>query len=135
MEGSAIRMLLLVDEGVPDSVTDFFRERGHDVRLVRELFLPGTPDPVIAAMGNELGATLVTWNLKGLNRRAGRAQAGEAPRFAKLGRIVFRCSAARASKRAEELIESIEFEHTQAQQRGDRPLAIEIAETSFSVMR
>lgn len=128
-------MLLLVDESVPDSVSDFFRERGHDVRLVRDLFLPGTPDPVIAAMGNEWGATLVTWSLKGLNRRAGRAPAGEAPRFAKLGRIVFRCSAAKASKRAEELIEWIQFEHTQVQRRGDRPLAIEIAETSFSVMR
>ena len=129
------RMILLIDESVPESVTDFFRERGHDVRLVRELFLPGTPDPVIAAMGNELGATLVMWSLKGLNRRAARVQAGDAPRFGRLGKIVFRCSAAGARKRAEALIESIEFEHTQAQRPGGQPLAIEISEAGFSVMR
>jgi hypothetical protein len=27
----------LIDENVPDSVSNFFRERGHDVRLVRDL--------------------------------------------------------------------------------------------------
>lgn len=129
------RMILLIDESVPEPVSDFFRERGHDVRLVRELFLPGTPDPVIAAMGNELGATLVLWSLKGLNRRAVRVQGGDAPRFGRLGRIVFRCSAARARRRAEDLIESIEFEHTQAQQPGGQPVAIEISEAGFTVLR
>ena len=43
-------MALLVDENVPASVATFLADRGHEVRLVRELFPAGTPDPVIAAV-------------------------------------------------------------------------------------
>ena len=61
-EGSPGRMLLLIDENVPRSVADLFRERGHDVRLVLDLFLPGTPDPVIATIGDRMSALVVTWD-------------------------------------------------------------------------
>lgn len=47
-------MPLLIDENVPDSVTHFLRERGHDVHLVRDILLPGTPDYVIAFIVDEM---------------------------------------------------------------------------------
>jgi hypothetical protein len=47
-------MVLLIDENVPDSVTNFFVERGHEVILVREALPAGTADQVVAAVGDRL---------------------------------------------------------------------------------
>ncbi len=128
-------MLLLMDENVPDSVTQFFRERGHDVRLVRELFLGGTPDPVIARLGDQMEAIIVTWNHKDFKRLVARVPLGESARLRQLGRISFRCNEAHGRRRAEELIDWIEFEYSQVQQRRDRRLMMEILETTFRVIR
>ncbi|MGI8857692.1 MAG: DUF5615 family PIN-like protein [Thermomicrobiales bacterium] len=127
-------MLLLVDENVPDSVSNFLRSRGHDVRLVRDLFPRGIPDPVIAARGNEFSAIVVTVD-KDFESIVRRIPEGNRNRFRNLGRISLRCSEVRAKKRVEELIESIEFEFVQAQRRRDQRLIIEITETSFRVVR
>ncbi|MEA2641644.1 MAG: hypothetical protein QOF51_3038 [Chloroflexota bacterium] len=130
-----VRMLILADENVPDSVAEFFRERGHEVHLVRELFLGGTPDPVIARIGDEMGAIIVTWNHKDFKHLAARIPSGEAARLRNLGRISFRCNEAHGRRRAEELIDLIEFEYAQVQQRHDRRLMIEILESVFRVIR
>jgi predicted nuclease of predicted toxin-antitoxin system len=55
-------MLLLIDENVPNSVAEIFASRGHEVRFVRDLFPAGTPDPVIATIGERLSAIVVTWD-------------------------------------------------------------------------
>ena len=128
-------MLLLVDENVPDSVSTFFRERGHDVWLVRDLFLPATPDPVIASQGDELGAIIVTWNHKDFKKLAAQIPLGQRQRFRNLGRINFLCKETRGKQRAGANIESIEFEYQQAQRRHDPRLLIEISETSFRVLK
>jgi predicted nuclease of predicted toxin-antitoxin system len=128
-------MLLLIDENVPNSVAQFFRERGHDVRLVRELFLGGTPDPIIARLGDQMGAIIVTWNHKDFRRLAARIPTGASERFRRLGRINFRCNEAHGRRRAQELIEWIEFEYAQVQQRRDKRLMMEILENSFRVIR
>ena len=127
-------MLLLIDENVPNSVAEFFRERGHDVRLVRDLFPSGTPDPVITKLGDELAAIVVNWD-RDFRRNVARVPVGNRQRFRKLGRISFRCSEARGRKRVEELIEWIEFEYNQVQQRRDKRLIVEITDTSFRVVR
>lgn len=128
-------MLLLIDENVPHSVAEFFRLRGHDVRLVRDLFPPATPDPVIALAGDELGAIIVTWNRKDFKRLAARVPQGGRQRYRNLGRIVFRCNEAHGRARTEALIEWIEFEFAQVQKLRDRRLMIEIGETYFRVER
>ena len=47
MSAEAIpRMTLLIDENVPNSVAEFFAERGHHVSYVRDLLPAVTPDPV-----------------------------------------------------------------------------------------
>lgn len=128
-------MLLLIDENVPDSVTAFFRERGHEVHLVREVLLPGTPDPVVATLGDTLGAVIVTWNHKDFKKLAARVPEGNVQRFRHLGRINFRCNEAHGRRRAEQLIESIEFEYNQVLKLRDRRLLVEISETSMRVLR
>jgi hypothetical protein len=52
-----------------------------------------------------------------------------------MGRISLDCSEAHARRRVEQLFESIEFEHALAQRQRDRRLIIEIAATSFRVVR
>lgn len=56
------RMVLLVDENVPLSVAECFRERGHEVIFVREKLPAGTPDPVVALIGDRLSAVVVSWD-------------------------------------------------------------------------
>jgi predicted nuclease of predicted toxin-antitoxin system len=60
MAASSARMLLLIDENVPNSVAKFLADRGHDVRFVRDLLPAGTPDPVVAVVGDRLSAIVVT---------------------------------------------------------------------------
>jgi predicted nuclease of predicted toxin-antitoxin system len=132
---SSVRMLLLIDENVPDSVAEFFRERGHDVRLVRELLPAGTADPVIATLGDEWGAIVVTWNHKDFKQLAKRVPVGERQRFRNLGRISFRCNEAKGRQRLEELIDFIEFEFASVQKRKDRRLLLEVGDSYLRLNR
>lgn len=126
-------MLLFADENVPDSVSEFFRQRGHEVLLAREYLLPKSIDDVVAATGNALGAVLITWD-KDFGKMASRRAPGWA-KFRRLGRVTFSCPESRGRQRAEELIESIEFEFEQAQRRKDRRLLIEIKTDVMRILR
>jgi predicted nuclease of predicted toxin-antitoxin system len=128
-------MLLLIDENVPDSVARLFAEHGHDVRLVRDLFPGGTPDPIIAKLGDEMAAIIVTWNHKDFKRLTARVPVDLPRSLRSLGRISFRCSEVNGRRRAEELMEWIEFEYEQTQKRRDKRLMIEIMESNFRVIR
>lgn len=55
-------MRLLVDQNVPDSVAKFFRVRGHEVLLVREVLGRSAPDQLIAAMAELQGVIVVTFD-------------------------------------------------------------------------
>jgi hypothetical protein len=62
----------LIDEDVPESVAQYLRERGHIIHYVRELSLAGSPDPIVAAAGDRLGAVIVTWNTRDFRKLASR---------------------------------------------------------------
>ena len=47
-----------MDENAPDSLARFFRDRGHEVHLVREELLLGTVDQLVAKRGDQLGAVV-----------------------------------------------------------------------------
>lgn len=128
-------MLLLIDENVPDSSTAFLRERGHDVRLVREMLPRGAPDQIVALVGDQLGAVIVTWNHKHFQSLAPRAPHGTHQRFRRLGRISFLCKETRGRRRMEQFFELIEFEYTLAQRRHDPRLIVEVTENALVVVR
>lgn len=100
-------MLLLIDENVPTSVAEFFASRGHDVRFVRELFPSGTPDPVIATIGDRLSAIVVTWD-RDFDSLVRRIPEGNRSRFRRLGRISFRCNEVKGRALLERWIGHIE---------------------------
>jgi predicted nuclease of predicted toxin-antitoxin system len=130
-----LRLPLLIDENVPESVTEVFRQRGHEISYVRDLCLAGTPDPIVAAIGNRMEAVVVTWNHRDFKKLAARIPKGGQAAFRKLGRISFRCNEARGRIRAEEIMETIEEEYGRAQRRRDKRLLIEVTETRISIIR
>ena len=87
-------MLLLIDENVPLSVAQVFVDRGHDVRFVRDVLAAGSPDPVVAIVGDRLSAIVVTWD-RDFERLVSRVPEGNRRRFRNLGRISFRCNEVR----------------------------------------
>lgn len=127
-------MPLLIDENVPESVTNFFRERRHQIRYVRDEFLPGTPDPVIAAAGDRLGAIIVTWNHRDFKKLAAKVPKGGAAALKRLGRINFRCDEAKGLLRAQQVAEHIESAYQIAQAKRDKRLLIEVTTTSVRVI-
>lgn len=125
---------LLIDENVPESVAIFLKERGHEIHYVRDLFLPGTPDPVIATAGDQLGAVVVTWNHRDFKKLAARIPRGGQTRLRRLGRINFRCQEAKGLQRIQQVIDIIEAEYDRAGQRRDKRLLIEVTTTTVSII-
>lgn len=126
-------MLLLIDENVPLSVAEAFALRGHDVRFVRDLFPAGTPDPVIATIGDRLSAIVVTWD-HDFDRLARRIPMGNRELFRRLGRISFRCNEVRGKELLERWIAMIEFHYAQALQRPDFRMLVQIQESGVKFM-
>jgi len=126
-------MLLLIDENVPNSVAEFFLERGHDVRFVRDLFPGGTPDPVIATIGDQLSAIVVTWD-RDFEQLVRRIPEGNRARFRRLGRISFRCNEVRGRELLERWIDLIEFHYHQALAQADFRMIVQIQESGTKFM-
>ena len=126
-------MLLLIDENVPSSVAEFFMERGHDVRFVRDLFPAGTPDPVIATIGNELSAIVVTWD-RDFEQLVRRVPEGNRARFRRLGRISFRCNEVRGRELLERWIGMIEFHYEHALEQADFRMFVQIQASGAKFM-
>ena len=126
-------MLLLIDENVPNSVAEFFMERGHEVRFVRDLFPAGTPDPVIATIGDQLSAIVVTWD-RDFEQLVRRIPEGNRARFRRLGRISFRCNEVRGREVLERWIDMIEFHYQQALEQADFRMMVQLQESGAKFM-
>jgi len=126
-------MLLLIDENVPNSVAEFFIARGHEVRFVRDLFPGGTPDPVIATIGDRLSAIVVTWD-RDYESLVRRIPVGNRARFHRLGRISFKCNESKGRALLERWIASIEFHYSEALKNKDFRMIVQVQESGFKVM-
>jgi predicted nuclease of predicted toxin-antitoxin system len=126
-------MLLLVDENVPSSVAELFASRGHDVRFVRDVLPAGTPDPVVATIGDRLSAIVVTWD-RDFEALVKRVPAGNRARFRRLGRISFKCNEVRGRALLERWIDHVEFHYQSSLQRGDFRMIVQIQESGFKIL-
>jgi hypothetical protein len=120
-------MDLLIDECVPESVTEVFANHGHHIQRVVDELGQRTPDKVIARFADNNGLVLITWNVRdfyrlGMMRRPPQNQ----QQYPNAGMISFKCEETQGARRAEQVMESIEFEYRQASQRLDTRLLMEI---------
>lgn len=120
-------MLLLIDENVPVSVAQVLINRGHDVRFVRDLLAAGSPDPVVAVVGDRLSAIVVTWD-QDFDLLVSRIPEGNRTKFRRLGRISFRCNEVKGRTLLEKWIEMIEFHYDRALKETDIRMIVQIQE-------
>jgi predicted nuclease of predicted toxin-antitoxin system len=126
-------MLLLIDENVPASVAQLFADRAHDVRFVRNILPAGTPDPVIATVGDRLSAVVVTRD-RDFESLVKRVPKGNGARFRKLGRISFRCNEVRGRENLEKWIGMIEYHYSQALNSADIRMIVQIQDSGVKFM-
>lgn len=126
-------MLLLIDENVPASVARFFAERGHHVRYVRDILPAGTPDPVIAMIGDRMSAIVVTWD-RDFETIVKRVPKGNRARFRRLGRISFRCDESKGRALIEKWIDMLELHYERALQEADCRMIVQIQESGAKFM-
>jgi hypothetical protein len=126
----------LVDEDAPVSVSEFLQARGHEVQHVTLLSsLRGTPDHVLAAIGNQQGAVLVTWNYRDFKRITSRRSKG-AEKLRKLHVISFKKAPHSWGRtRLEQLIELIEFEYEHQSRKSDLRVFMQINKDSVQILR
>lgn len=130
---SAAPMTLLIDENVPNSVAAYFQSRGHTVIFVRDVAPAGSPDPVVAAIGNDLTAIVVTWD-RDFEKIVSRVPEGNRAKFRKLGRIGFRCNETRGVQLLSKWIDHIEFHYSQSRSSSDFRMIIQIQESGMKFM-
>jgi predicted nuclease of predicted toxin-antitoxin system len=127
------QMVLLIDENAPNSVIEFFTQRGHKVHLVRDELPAGTPDPVVAAIGDRLSAIVVSWD-KDFESLVCRIPKGNRRRFKSLGRISFKCNETQARLLLEKWISYIEYHYDKCFDNSDFRMIVEIQRAALKFM-
>jgi predicted nuclease of predicted toxin-antitoxin system len=126
-------MLFLIDEDVPKAVADFLRARGHTVVHILDVSMMSTQDEIVAAIGDDMRAIIVTCNARDFKALVQRVPGGNRARFRRLGLINLRCRQSQAANRVRHHIESIEFHFARVQARPDKRLMIDILNDKFYV--
>lgn len=122
-----VRMPVLIDECVRQSVADVFEERNHQVHYAARELGQQTPDSLVAAAADQGGLILVTVNWRHFKPLIARRPANNQQQFRYAGLISFeKCKDSRTDGRIRQTIESIEFEYAQAQRRKDKRLIVGI---------
>ncbi len=124
------RMSLLIDENVPNSVAQFFADRGHHVSYVRDVLPAGTPDPVVAKIGDRLSAIVVTWD-RDFETIIKRVPPGNKNAFRRLGRISFKCAEPKGRALLIRWINMIELHYAQSLTESDFRMIVQIQESGI----
>lgn len=112
-------MDFILDENVPRDMADMLIEQGHSAVYIREYVPPGSPDPLVATVAQELNAVLVSFD-GDFQNIAPRVPQGQRTRFRTLSRIWMRCFEPDGAERLQEGLSLVESEFALASQRRDR---------------
>lgn len=127
-------MRFFIDQGVPDSVGRFLRNKGYEVTLLRDCIATNSPDTLVAAIAEANGAILVALDadFKALASRTGIGRR----RFTKLSLIRFeKCREAHAAGRLERAMSLIEHEWSIGNNNRDRRMFIVITADTIRTHR
>jgi predicted nuclease of predicted toxin-antitoxin system len=119
-------MKFMLDENVPASVTRMLEKHGHEVHRITAHVPPGSQDPLVATVSEQLDAVLVSHD-GDFEKIAPRIPSGQRARFKKLSRVWLKCSEPQAASRLEGALDLIERELALAEARKDRRIHIWIA--------
>ena len=114
-------MHFMLDENVPADVAEALRARGHTVAWIRDYIPPGSPDPLVATVSQELEAVLISFD-GDFQKIAPRIPYGQRTRFRRLSRIWMRCKEPEAARRIESALALIDSEYAIAQDARTRLL-------------
>jgi predicted nuclease of predicted toxin-antitoxin system len=127
-------MRFLLDENVPHSVARSLVQNGHTVEFVADLLAAGSPDLVVAAASEQIGAVLVSMD-KDFRSIGPRVQLGRG-RFQRLSRIALMCNPVQASQRIEKAMSLIDAELLYAQEQpNDRRMIVSIGNSFIRTER
>ena len=104
----------LVDNNVPDPVSEYLHDRGHDMVLVRrELGVDNVSDPLIIATARDLHRVVVTWNYKHFVSEAQSSVDRNLPRLRTWGLLTYHVPENLGLTRTEATIATVEWEAEQ----------------------
>jgi predicted nuclease of predicted toxin-antitoxin system len=127
-------MRFLLDENVPHSVARSLTQNGHTVDFVPEILAAGSPDLLVTATSEQIGAVLVSMD-SDFKSIGPRVQLGRL-RFRRLSRIALMCNPVQASKRIEKAMSFIEAELSYAQEQpNDRRMIVSIGNSFIRTER
>ena len=121
-------MHFMLDENVPISVAEMLIAHGHEAEFIRDYVPPGSPDPLVATVSEELTAILISFD-GDFQRIAPRVPLGQRARFRRLSRIWLRCHEPRAALRLESALDLVMSEFELAQQRHDARMVMSIGDS------
>ncbi len=116
----------MLDEMVPVSVAGILEQNGHTAEFIRDYTPPGSPDPLVATVSQEMEAVLVSFD-GDFEKIAPRVPDGQQRRFKRLSRIWMRCSEYQSAQRLERALSLVESEFQLAQTLSDSRIIIWIA--------
>ena len=126
MSTEPIRLRMLLDAGVPDSVDNVLAGSGHEVIFYRDVLPERTPDLVVARTAIANGAVLVAIDndMRHIAKKYGAA--AQKGRFAQLSLIHICCDEVMASKRLKQAMSFVELEWAISTEHAARRMWVDI---------
>jgi predicted nuclease of predicted toxin-antitoxin system len=104
-------MHFVLDENVPMAVAEVLLGSGHTAEFLRDRHIPpGSPDPLVATVAQELDAILISFD-GDFEKIAPRVPRGQRARFRKLSRIWLRCNEPQAAARLKAALDLVVAEY------------------------
>jgi hypothetical protein len=119
-------MRFVLDENVPQAVADMLVQHGHQIEWIRGYVPPGSADPLVATVSEELQAILISFD-GDFEKIAPRIPKAERRRFRKLSRIYMCCGEPQAAERLRKALDLVMSEHALAQTQSDSRMNIWIS--------
>jgi predicted nuclease of predicted toxin-antitoxin system len=119
-------MDFILDENVPNNVADMLLGHGHTAVFIRDYVPPGSPDPLVATVAEQLNAVLISFD-GDFQHIAPRVPQGQRARYRSLSRIWMRCFEPDGAERLEQALSLVEAEFMLAQQKADRRMLMWVA--------
>lgn len=128
-----IKLRILLDEGVPISVGEFFESDGHEVIYFNQALTKGATDQVVCTVAEANDAILVACDsdMKGVARKQGIS----GQRFKKLSLIKLSCKEPHAKARVSDALSFIKAEWERSEKGGHRRVFLELADRFLKTNR